>query len=655
MRLHPEGGVPDLRGFLEGCLLGWLACVVLYTAFGYFLVSRHAVEIACAMRLFLCHGMTALLHPADPDLTGLTHRWGSALLLGLPLGSLAALAAATAFLVPWARGAVTCRTAAVGSLCVAAVLLALSFTPEMPVLSTVCGLLAPVFFLCPWGFVARRGRPHRRRRWRVLVFFGLCVFPAVAFLRLDTLRIRDAMLSSLPGRAIVRFYYEHALLAAHAVQRPVQQPQTVVALSEAVRIRGPLPHGTLWVRGRDPCSVLGGSVTLSGRSLACRAHHVREAAGPVNGARLLAEAGRTFPGNRRLRRSAGWFFVYVLPLLPVPAALWLALFLEDLFSKHRWGAAALLAGVLVLQAPLLSAAWRDRCGGLQPEPGAGPLPLGNPKERYRALLESPDRVSSADLKRLAEDDHPAIRLRALQALGGRRGSAVRRVLERALDDPEPIVRAHACRALGRQGAEESYRILARVPRADASWYVRNAAYQAAGRIRPEARVVRAGDCRAGGDRMPAGPQGRGGGSEASGRSAAPSSPSSTQEVEPGHPTGPDAALRPGRPSARKTQLRRREAKKTLGERRRCSVFDPEAYREYVEGSETQAYREYVEGSETRSEPCSQGISSRSRRPLRFSGSVPLGTLERVAVHLVLVRLDHPFHLRLLNLREGLPL
>jgi len=64
-------------------------------------------------------------------------------------------------------------------------------------------------------------------------------------------------------------------------------------------------------------------------------------------------------------------------------------------------------------------------------------------------------------------------------------------------------------------------------------------------------------------------------------------------------------------AARKTQLRRREAKKTLSERRRCSVFDPEAYREYVEGAETP------------SEPCSQGISSRGRRLLRFPDfSVP---------------------------------
>jgi membrane fusion protein, multidrug efflux system len=61
-------------------------------------------------------------------------------------------------------------------------------------------------------------------------------------------------------------------------------------------------------------------------------------------------------------------------------------------------------------------------------------------------------------------------------------------------------------------------------------------------------------------------------------------------------------------ASRKMRLRRREAMKTLGERRGYSVFGPEAY------------REYIEGPEMRNESCSQGISIRSRRKMHFSGS-----------------------------------
>jgi len=72
--------------------------------------------------------------------------------------------------------------------------------------------------------------------------------------------------------------------------------------------------------------------------------------------------------------------------------------------------------------------------------------------------------------------------------------------------------------------------------------------------------------------------------------------------------GQESRAGPGdRSLTRKVQLRRREATKTLSERRSCSVFGPEAY------------REYVEGTETRNESCSQGISSRSRRQMHFSG------------------------------------
>jgi len=488
--LFREGAGRDPRRALEGAFLGGLASVALFTGFGLLLAADHARQIADTARLFLCHGMTPVILPDDPCLRETRSLLGSALLLGIPLGSVASLAAAAAALIFWVRGAVGRGTAAAGAALVAAVDLGLCFTPEKPVASALCALLAPLAFFLPWHSSVRRGGPARRNRLRVFLFFALAATPMAVLGVPDPGRVRDALLDSAAGRRLAGFYYDHTLLAAHVIQAPSQRTQAAISVPLAMRIRGPLPHGTLWIRQEDPCALPGRASALSLQPLPCPTHVVGSDGEPVDGMRALAGASRRFDGNRRLLRTAGWFFYVLLPLLPLPAALWLALFLEDLYPARPRTALALLGLCLLLQGLIVGAAWRARAGGLPSGRLEDALGSPSPDLRHEALRQFPERIPDRALVVLAADPRPRIRLQALRALGHRRGSAPFRALRLGLDDPEPIVRTQACRGLGEQGGEEARRLLDGVLRNDPSWYVRNAAYRARGKSHPEARIVR---------------------------------------------------------------------------------------------------------------------------------------------------------------------
>jgi HEAT repeat protein len=74
--------------------------------------------------------------------------------------------------------------------------------------------------------------------------------------------------------------------------------------------------------------------------------------------------------------------------------------------------------------------------------------------------------------------------------GERRDPSFLPDIEARLKDPQMNVRTKACRALGRMGSDRAISLLDKTVRNDPSWYVRDYAYAALGRIRPEARVVR---------------------------------------------------------------------------------------------------------------------------------------------------------------------
>ena len=68
--LRPAGAHRDINGWYRASFWGSIACIVLYTAFGYVFVRAHALRITAEMGLLARFGMTALINPDDVHLIG---------------------------------------------------------------------------------------------------------------------------------------------------------------------------------------------------------------------------------------------------------------------------------------------------------------------------------------------------------------------------------------------------------------------------------------------------------------------------------------------------------------------------------------------------------------------------------------------------------
>ena len=110
--------------------------------------------------------------------------------------------------------------------------------------------------------------------------------------------------------------------------------------------------------------------------------------------------------------------------------------------------------------------------------------------RYIALSVYPGALAPESLVRLMNDPSARVRLNAVIEAGKRRDPSLLPDIETRLKDPQMNVRTKACQALGRLGSDQAISLLDKTVRIDPSWYVRDYAYAAMGRIRPEARVVR---------------------------------------------------------------------------------------------------------------------------------------------------------------------
>jgi len=84
-----------------------------------------------------------------------------------------------------------------------------------------------------------------------------------------------------------------------------------------------------------------------------------------------------------------------------------------------------------------------------------------------------------------------IRVNSLIEAGNRRDPSFMAAMEDALSDANLNVRTKACWAIGRIGSERALYLLKKVVGGDPSWYVREYAYSALGKIQPEAKVVSA--------------------------------------------------------------------------------------------------------------------------------------------------------------------
>ncbi len=83
------------------------------------------------------------------------------------------------------------------------------------------------------------------------------------------LNVRDAMIAWPVLSGISDFYYDHTLLSADVIKTPAMRSQNVVAVEQEERTIGLSPHGTLWIRAVEPCSLDGARFAVTSSRLAC--------------------------------------------------------------------------------------------------------------------------------------------------------------------------------------------------------------------------------------------------------------------------------------------------------------------------------------------------------------------------------------------------
>jgi hypothetical protein len=458
-------------------------------------VSGHARILQEGMTLFQNAGLQPLVMPDDPYLAEFKHKLGSALFFGGSLGVLFSLLAMAASIAPWMRGKFSPYDGGV-AVVMGALFMYLGYSGEHPVVSFLVSFLCPVFFFAPWALVIRWSGPRdvQVKRWLVLALvMALPLLFFMTFGRGSFEMIRDSMLTMPITRDLSDFYYDHTLLAAHVIKPFEALEQKVIAVSDEIGQIGPIPHGTLWVVTPDPCRLEGRSLTVSARELPCPSVIIPDSR-PANAAnRVVTEYSKAFDRNERMRQGIGlFFFKGPFLLVPVFLMLWFALFLSNLWEGSPWGALLILLLYLALFWP--AGKNYSEVYGLRSHPDAiAKYMLSEHEEmRYLALAAFPDQFTDRELMRFSKDGSPRIRVRSLLEAGGRKSAKFQEIFAQGLKDPQLNVRTRACMALGRLQTERAAGLLEETFRQDPSWYVRMYAFQALGKSRPMARIIKMG-------------------------------------------------------------------------------------------------------------------------------------------------------------------
>lgn len=489
--LRPAGARRNIARWFSASFAGNCACILLYTIFGLFFVRLHARMISEEMKLMAASGMTALIAPGDVHLVQLGHQLSSALFFGLTLGVLGGLVSMVVTLPAWLSGRIVAFdlvAAVLGGVACTYV----SFSRELPLVSVAAGMLCPVFFMIPWAYTLRSGSGAGIRWGRWAVSAGVLVSPLVlAFLPGSAfLNARDAMTILPLVRDVNDFYYEHTLLAADVIKPVAARSQNVIALSSTIDRIGHMPHGTLWVRVKDPCMVRAARIALSREEHSCATVRLDDDMPANQGNRVFEDLGPRFDPNALMRSGLGTFF-YSGPMLLMTALLlaWLALGVARLSERSAAGAVAVLAAYLGLFAPAFHGAFLQYRLRHDPAMLAGYAVSSSEQKRYLAVTTYPGALSAETLVALMKDPSARVRINALVEAGERRDRSMLEAIASCAADPQLNVRTKACWALGRIGSSRSLEVLRRVMEKDPEWYVRDYAYAAAGRIRPEAKVI----------------------------------------------------------------------------------------------------------------------------------------------------------------------
>lgn len=472
---------------------GSVACILFYTAFGLIFVRMHARSIAAEMGLLARFGMTQLTGTDDVHLKLLKHQLGSALFFGLTLGVLNAFLCMVLTLPAWISGRFTRNDlfvfAAAALMCTY-----FCFSLELPLASICFGLLSPIVFTLPWLLIVRKTgrRIVSLKAWAV--FFGIIVVPLLILVETGSsfLSIRDSMLSMPITRTLSDFYYEHTLLAADVIKPVSARSQNVIALSDDCSSVGYMPHGTLWIQAKAPCSVAGATFAAGRGLLNCRAVRLPDDGLSANDEnRIIEKYGKAIDPNKDIRGAIG-FFLFSGPLIAIIVLLlsWLALGLEHIYTRSRISAMVVVLAYLSIFAPLFHGAYLTAQLEAHSERIMEYASSPSERMRYIALSVYPGALAPESLVRLMNDPSARVRLNAVIEAGKRRDTSLLPDIETRLKDPQMNVRTKACQALGRLGSDQAISLLDKTVRIDPSWYVRDYAYAAMGRIRPEARIVR---------------------------------------------------------------------------------------------------------------------------------------------------------------------
>ena len=472
---------------------GVISVAALYTIYALVLVRDHAARIALEAVLVSSHGMTQLVTPFDPHIADLSHQVSSSLFFGLTLGILCGMVCSLVFVPAWVRGELTLKDAPL-VVFASAVCACLGYSGEHAAAGVITGLVCPVVFAAPWCAIIRTARVQTPvSPFAAAVVTALLAAPALVLmcLGLNFLSVRDMLIASPGLGCLSDFYYAHTLLAADVIKPVHARSQNVIAVQEDLGPVGPMPHGTLWVRTPDPCSVVGARLCVATRPLSCEAVRVPGDGDPVNrDSRVFRNASSALDPNRTMRASIG-FFLFSGPLVLTFLFIlsWASCLIAWLGRRRPAAAVVLVVVCLMLYAPLARHAYLGATLARHPERTGELAASGDETERYMAVSTYPGALDDRRLTALMSDPSPRVRLHAVVEAGSRGGRAFLAGIIRLTRDPQLNVRTKACRALGRMDPSVSVDVLARVARQDPSWYVRDYAYAALGRVRPEAREI----------------------------------------------------------------------------------------------------------------------------------------------------------------------
>jgi hypothetical protein len=305
------------------------------------------------------------------------------------------------------------------------------------------------------------------------------------------LNVRDAMIAWPLLTRVSDFYYDHTLLSADVIKTPAMRTQNVVAIEPAEHRIGHSPHGTLWVRAKDPCSVPGARFSAARDRLPCPAVAVPEDSMPLNrGNRVFQGAQESSDPNHLLRSGLGVFFrLGPMVIMTMLLLSWLALGLERLSRRSLLAAAAVAAVYVSLFVPLFTGSYLALQLRRDPVKIAEFAASDTEQKRYIAVAAYPGAMPDETLAAMLRDASTRVRVNALVEAGERRNPTYLPLVEKNMADPQLNVRTKACWSLGRIGTERSLELLRQAARTDPSWYVRDYAYAAAGRIMPETMLV----------------------------------------------------------------------------------------------------------------------------------------------------------------------